>query len=94
MTPREYAYEQTRKPTLVDRAGAYLSNREVIEFVKKHKPANIVDKMVEGRLKNFYAERVLLEQPFVKENSMSVGQYAESKGMKVKKFIHWELGKS
>ena len=33
------------------------------------KPANIVDKMVEGRLKNFYAEKVLLEQPFVKENS-------------------------
>jgi len=58
------------------------------------KPANIVDKMVEGRLKNFYAERVLLEQPFVKENSVSVGQYAESKGMKVKKFVHWELGKA
>ena len=57
------------------------------------KPANIVDKMVEGRLKNFYAERVLLEQPFVKENTLSVGKYAESKGMKVKKFVHWELGK-
>jgi elongation factor Ts len=57
------------------------------------KPANIVDKMVEGRLKNFYAEKVLLEQPFVKENTLSVGKYAESKGMKVKKFVHWELGK-
>jgi elongation factor Ts len=57
------------------------------------KPANIVDKMVEGRLKNFYAERVLLEQPFVKESSISVGNYAQSKGMKVKKFVHWELGK-
>jgi len=57
------------------------------------KPANIVDKMVEGRLKNFYAEKVLLEQPFVKENTISVGKYAESKGMKVKKFVHWELGK-
>jgi translation elongation factor EF-Ts len=29
----------------------------------------------------------------VKENSQSVGQYAQSKGMKVKKFVHWELGK-
>ena len=58
------------------------------------KPANIVDKMVEGRLKNFYADKVLLEQPFVKENSMTVGQYAESKGLKVKKFVHWELGKA
>jgi len=58
------------------------------------KPANIVDKMVEGRLKNFYAEKALLEQPFVKENTQSVGKYAESKGMQVKKFVHWELGKA
>jgi len=58
------------------------------------KPANIVDKMVEGRLKNFYAEKVLLEQPFVKENSISVGKHAEGHGMKVKKFVHWELGKA
>ena len=57
------------------------------------KPPNIVDKMVEGRLKNFYAEKVLLEQPFVKENTLTVGKHAESKGMKVKKFVHWELGK-
>ncbi len=57
------------------------------------KPANIVDKMVEGRLKNFYAEKVLLEQPFVKENSISVGKHAQGHGMKVKKFVHWELGK-
>jgi len=57
------------------------------------KPANIVDKRFEGRLKNFYAEKVLLEQHFVKDNTLTVGQYAESKGMKVKKFVHWELGK-
>ncbi|MEX2172721.1 MAG: translation elongation factor Ts [Pirellulaceae bacterium] len=57
------------------------------------KPASIVDKMVEGRMKNFFAEQVLLEQAFVKENSQSVGQYAESKGMQVKKFVHWEMGK-
>lgn len=57
------------------------------------KPVNIVDKMVEGRLKNFYAEKVLLEQAFVKDSAISVGQYAESKGMKVKRFVHWELGK-
>ena len=70
--------------------------REILKeaALAEGKPANIVDKMVEGRLKNFYAEKVLLEQPFVKENSISVGKYAESKGMKVKKFVHWELGKA
>ncbi len=69
--------------------------REVLRAaaLAEGKPANIVDKMVEGRLKNFYAEVALLEQPFVKENSVTVGKHAESKGMKVKKFVHWELGK-
>lgn len=56
------------------------------------KPEKIVDKMVEGRLKNFYAERVLLEQPFVKEDKMSVGEFAKSKGMTVKDFVRYELG--
>jgi len=77
-------------PAVVEKERGILREQALAEG----KPANIVDKMVEGRLKNFYAERVLLEQPFVKENSMSVGKYAESKGMKVKKFVHWELGKA
>lgn len=70
--------------------------REILKAaaLAEGKPANIVDKMVEGRLKNFYAEKVLLEQPFVKENTISVGAHAEGKGMKVKKFVHWELGKN
>ncbi len=34
------------------------------------KPENIVDKMVEGRLRNFFAERVLCEQSFVKDDTL------------------------
>jgi elongation factor Ts len=56
------------------------------------KPENIVDKMVEGRLRNFYAERCLLEQPFVKDDKQSVGDYAKSAGMKVKQYWHWVIG--
>src|SRR5438094_782542 len=41
---------------------------------KEGKPENIIAKMIEGRLKNFFAERVLLEQPFVKEESKTVGK--------------------
>jgi elongation factor Ts len=69
--------------------------REILRdaALKEGKPANIVDKMVEGRLKNFYAEKALLEQAFVKDNAISVGKYAEQNGMKIKKFVHWELGK-
>ncbi|MCH2124221.1 MAG: translation elongation factor Ts [Pirellulaceae bacterium] len=56
------------------------------------KPESIVDKMVEGRLRNFYAERVLTEQPFVKEQKITVGAYAADNGMTIKQFVHWELG--
>jgi elongation factor Ts len=77
-------------PTVIAKEREFLREAALAEG----KPANIVDKMVEGRLKNFYAEKALLEQPFVKENTQSVGKYAESKGMKVKKFVHWELGKA
>lgn len=61
--------------------------------LKEGKPANIVDKMVEGRLRNFYAERVLTEQPFVKDDQLTVGKFAEQNKMQLKAFVHWELGK-
>ena len=60
---------------------------------KEGKPENIIAKMVEGRLRNFYAERVLLEQPFVKDDKQTVGKFAKEAGMKVVRFVHWELGK-
>lgn len=60
--------------------------------LQEGKPENIVDKMVEGRLRSYYAERVLLEQPFVKEPKQSVGQYAKENSMEVSQFIHWVLG--
>ncbi len=72
------------------------SEREVLKAaaLKEGKPANIVDKMVEGRLRQFYAERTLLEQPFVKDDKQTVGNYAKANGMKVKGFHHWILGQS
>jgi elongation factor Ts len=61
---------------------------------KEGKPENILEKMVEGRLKNFYAERVLAEQPFVKDEKQTVGAVAQAVGMKLKKFIRWQLGET
>ncbi len=61
--------------------------------LREGKPVNIVDKMVEGRLRNFYAERALMEQPFVKDDKLTVGKFAEQHQMGINKFVHWELGK-
>ncbi len=59
---------------------------------KEGKPDNILEKMVEGRLRNFFAEHVLEEQPFVKDDSQTVGKVAAGKGMKLKQFLRWQLG--
>lgn len=60
------------------------------------KPEKIIAKMVEGRLKDFYAERCLLEQQHAnkdKYGTETIGQLAQAAGMKVLKFVRWELGK-
>lgn len=77
-------------PALVEKERSFL--RETA--LKEGKPANIVDKMVEGRLKQFFAERVLLEQAYVKDDKQSVGSYAKSQGMEITKFQLFVLGES
>ena len=56
------------------------------------KPEEIIEKMISGRLRKFIAEISLLEQPFVKDDSMTVAKFAESKGMSLKQYVHWEIG--
>jgi elongation factor Ts len=58
------------------------------------KPENIIEKMIEGRMRNFYSEKVLTEQPFVKDEKQSVGEVAKSGGMKLKRFVRWQLGET
>lgn len=59
---------------------------------KEGKPEQIIEKMVEGRMRNFYAEHVLMEQPFVKEQKLTVRKFAEQNNMKILQFVHWVLG--
>lgn len=61
--------------------------------LKEGKPANIVDKMVEGRLRTFYADHALNEQPFIKDESKTVGKFAQEAKMTVKRFVNWKRGK-
>ena len=61
---------------------------------KEGKPENILAKMVEGRMKNYYADKVLAEQPFVKDDKKTVGKVASEAGMKLKRFVLWELAKT
>lgn len=61
---------------------------------KEGKPDNIIEKMIEGRMRNFYAEKVLTEQPYVKDEKQTVGKVAQAGGMKLKRFLRWQLGET
>jgi elongation factor Ts len=56
------------------------------------KPANIVEKMVEGRLKKFLGEVTLLGQPFVKDPDQKVEKLLKAKGATVAHFERFEVG--
>ena len=57
------------------------------------KPANIIEKMVDGRMKTFYAENgVLAHQLFAKDDSKSVSQALAENGLKAVGFTRWLLG--
>jgi elongation factor Ts len=64
----------------------------------KNKPANIIDKIVEGKMRKYYAENCLLEQAFVKDDSKSVKQVlaeaAKQAGgeAQIKRFVRFEVG--
>jgi len=64
----------------------------------KNKPANIIEKIVEGKMKKFFVENCLLDQPFVKDDSKSVAQVladaAKQAGGEatIKRFVRFEVG--
>src|SRR5579862_6928271 len=62
------------------------------------KPANVIDRIVEGRMSKFYEEVCLLDQPFVKEATLTVGQLIKTKIAKlgenitVSRFTRYKVG--
>jgi elongation factor Ts len=56
------------------------------------KPANIIEKMVEGRVRKYLAEVTLLGQPFVKDPDITVEKLLAGKGAKVHGFRRFEVG--
>ena len=62
------------------------------------KPENVVDKIVEGKLKKFYTEVCLLDQPFVKDPNISVAEHLNNmiakigENMIIRRFVRFQLG--
>jgi elongation factor Ts len=62
------------------------------------KPANVVDRIIEGKMEKFYSEHVLLEQPFVKNPDLTIAQHIAEKvakigeNIQVRRFMRYKLG--
>jgi elongation factor Ts len=72
--------------------------RDVAADLVKDKPANIIDKIVDGKMKKFFADNCLVYQPFVKDDKKSVSQVVSEAAKKaggtarVKRFVRFEIG--
>jgi elongation factor Ts len=62
------------------------------EALGEGKPANIVEKMVVGRLKKFFKDICLVDQPFVKDGDVTVSEFLKSKNADVLAFVRFEVG--
>jgi elongation factor Ts len=56
------------------------------------KPAEIVEKMVEGRVRKFLAEVSLVDQPFVKDPNLKISKLLADKGNGARRFVRFEVG--
>jgi elongation factor Ts len=71
-----------------------------VQAKESGKPDNVIDKIVEGKLRAFFEDSVLLEQPFVKDDSKTIQQLLDEVGAKVgekvavRRFVRYKLGES
>lgn len=56
------------------------------------KPDNIIDRIAEGKLNRYYKDNVLIEQPFVKDSSLTVKEMLKQADVDVKGFLRFALG--
>ena len=85
-------------PKSVDRDGvdATLVEKEkeiyAEQLRQQGKPENIIENILKGKMDKFYGEVCLLEQPFIKNEEMTIKQLADQKGAKILAFTRYELG--
>ena len=68
------------------------AGKKKAQALESGKPAEIVEKMIGGRIKKFLSENSLIEQPFVKDPETTVGKLVSSAGAEVVSFARFEVG--
>ncbi len=87
-----------RKEDVTEEAVAKEREIQRARALAEGKPEKVVDKIVEGRMSKFYEEVCLYEQPFVKDNTLTVGQLIATKisktgeNMALSRFVRFKVG--
>lgn len=76
--------------------------KEIIraQFKDSNKPPQVIEKIIEGKLKKFYEEVCLLEQPYIRDDKITIAQLIAShiakfgENIQVKRFARFEIGQS
>jgi elongation factor Ts len=85
-------------PVCIDESGVpeemLAKEREIVEVQAKEsgKPDNIVEKMIEGRIRKYLGEITLMGQPFVKDPDVKIEKLLKDNGATVKGFTRFEVG--
>ena len=58
----------------------------------QNKPEHVIDQIAEGKLERFFQDNVLLEQPFVKDSSLTVQEMLDDAGVDVNNYTRYALG--
>lgn len=90
----EYLCEEDVPQEAIDKEKEVL----IQQAINEGKPQNIAEKMVEGRMHKFYERVCLLDQPFIKDPSITVNDLLKNKiakigeNIKIRRFVRYEVG--
>ncbi len=90
----KYVREEEVEPSVLENEKEILR----VQAINEGKLAQIVERMIEGRIKKYYEEVCLLDQPFVKDPSMTIKQLLTEATLKIgeklsiRRFVRYELG--
>ncbi len=92
----QFVNKESVPPELLEKERSIQRDRALNEG----KPEKMVDKIAEGRMSKFYEEVCLLEQPFIRENTISVGELVRTVAAKlndsltISRFVRFKVGDS
>jgi elongation factor Ts len=92
------AFPQYVSPEEIPQSVVQLEKDVAAEQVKG-KPANIIEKILQGKLNAFYDQCCLTRQKYIKDDSVSVGDYVKNQGasrgknLRIVRFLRWTAGK-